>query len=305
MIFFLILFLSVTIASQDSIDLGIFKNFIQKRKKNTSKIKIDFNKGINMNFIPKDPSKNRISDHIISDSKIEEIKNKAKEFEVFNVLDNEIVFIETSKGLIKIKLFNNIAPNHCLNFKKLCNSGFYDKTSFHQVNPDFMIQGGDILSRDNKRDNDGSGSPGWKIDSEFNEISHKRGILSMARSLNDPNSAGSQFFICVKDNPWLDGKYTAFGEVIDGMEVVDKISSSPTDRDLALQSSSLSIPSDEKKADNWITVLDHETRKEIYFKIPLGENKTSYSNKIKKEIRSRNPYRRIEINKARVKVEEL
>ena len=77
-----------------------------------------------------------------------------------------------------------------------------------------MIQGGDILSRDGNKDNDGTGSPGWTIDAEFNDIKHKRGVLSMARSSN-PNSAGSQFFICVTDQPHLDGKYTAFGEVID------------------------------------------------------------------------------------------
>ena len=83
-----------------------------------------------------------------------------------------------------------------MNFKKLCNSGFYDKTSFHRVIKDFMIQGGDILSRDSNRENDGTGSPGWTVKSEFSSLKHKRGIVSMARS-NDPNSAGSQFFICV------------------------------------------------------------------------------------------------------------
>jgi len=290
---------------QDSANLDILKNLIQKRKIDTSKIEIDFNKGMNINFIPQEQGKNRLSDYIISDIRIEEIKSKAKDFEVSNLLDNEIVFIETSKGIIKIRLFNDIAPNHCLNFKKLCNSGFYDKTSFHQIIPDFMIQGGDILTRDNIRDNDGTGSPGWKIDSEFSDISHTRGVVSMARSLSDPNSAGSQFFICVKDSPWLDEKYTIFGEVIEGIEVVDKISTAPTDRSLALQQSRIKIPLDEKDNKSWIKILDHETRKEIYFKIPLGENKTSYSDKMKKEIRSRNPYRRIEIEKARVKVEEL
>ena len=298
------LFLISAMILSNSPDLDIIKNLVKKKKANidTSEIKIDFNKGVSMDFIPKDPNKNRLSEYVISDAKIEEIKKIARDFNVSSISDGDIVIIETSKGLIKIKLFNDVAPRHCLNFKKLCNSGFYDKTSFHQVASDFMIQGGDILSRDNKRDNDGTGSPGWTIDAEFNNISHKRGVLSMARG-TDVNSAGSQFFICVQDSPWLDGKYTAFGEVIDGMDVVDKISTSPTDRDLALQTSRLSLSEDEKNSDDWIKILDYETRKEIYFKIPLGHNQTSYADKMKKEIRSKNPYRRVEITKARVKVE--
>ena len=305
MIFWLFLCLGLIIANDQNLpDLDIIKKLIKKKqsKIDTSKIKIDPNKGINLNFIPSNPSKGRVSDYTISDVRIEDIKKAAKSFDVDNILDNEIAILETSKGTIKIKLFNNKAPNHCLNFKKLCNSRFYDKTSFHRVYRDFMIQGGDILSRDNTRSNDGEGSPGWSIDAELNDISHKRGIVSMARG-NSLNSAGSQFFICVKDSPWLDGKYTVFGEVVEGMDVVDRISMSPTDRDLALQQSHLSIPPSESDNHSWIKILDNETKKEIYFKIPLGDNATSYSDKIKKEIRSRNPYRRIEINQARVQVE--
>ena len=305
MIFWLFLCLGLIIADNQNLpDLDIIKKLTKKKqsKVDTSKIKIESNKGINLNFIPANPSKGRVSDYTISDIRIEDIKKAAKSFDVDNILDNEIAILETSKGIIKIKLFNNKAPNHCLNFKKLCNSRFYDKTSFHRVHRDFMIQGGDILSRDNTRGNDGEGSPGWSIDAELNDISHKRGIVSMARG-NSLNSAGSQFFICVKDSPWLDGKYTVFGEVFEGMDVVDRISMSPTDRDLALQQSYSSIPSSELDNHDWIKILDNETKKEIYFKIPLGDNATSYSDKIKKEIRSRNPYRRIEINQARVQVE--
>ena len=119
--------------------------------------------------------------------------------------------------------------------------------------------------RDNLRDNDGTGSPGWAINSEFNDISHKRGILSMARSLSDTNSAGSQFFICVKDSPWLDGKYTVFGEVLEGMEV-DRISNSPTDRDLALQLAYSTIPINESDEKQWIKIFDYDTKKDIFFK---------------------------------------
>ena len=131
-----------------------------------------------------------------------------------------------------------------MNFKKLCNSGFYDKTSFHRVVKDFMIQGGDILSRDSNRENDGTGSPGWTVKSEFSSLKHKRGIVSMARS-NDPNSAGSQFFICVQDAPWLDGQYTVFGEVVEGLDIVDRISKSVTDRDFMLKSMISKIPDGE------------------------------------------------------------
>jgi len=256
-IFFLILFLSVILAKEESPDLNILKGLIKKRdiKIDTSKIIIDLNKGVNMDFIA-DPSKNRLSDNVISDVKMQEIKDSAKSFNVNELSDDEIVFMETSKGLIKIRLFNDIAPNHCLNFKKLCNSGFYDKTSFHQVISNFMIQGGDILTRDNDRYNDGTGSPGWTISAELNDIKHKRGVLSMARSPEDINSAGSQFFICVKDSPWLDGQYTVFGEVIEGLEVVDRISKAPTDRDLALGHSYSSIPQGEELNDDWIKVFD-------------------------------------------------
>ena len=130
--------------------------------------------------------------------------------------------METSRGTMKIKLFNDIAPNHCYNFKKLANSGFYDKTYFHRIIKDFMIQGGDLNTRDNNPDNDGRGDPGWLIDEEFNEINHKKGILSMARG-PDVNSAGSQFFIVVSPSSFLNGKYTVFGKVVKGMDVVDLI----------------------------------------------------------------------------------
>ena len=130
--------------------------------------------------------------------------------------------IETSMGTIKIKFFPDKAPGHVENFKKLAKSGFYDGTTFHRVIPGFMIQGGDPNSKDDDRSNDGMGGPNYKIKAEFNDTHHKRGIVSMARS-QDPDSAGSQFFICVADADFLDGKYTAFGEVTEGMAVVDKI----------------------------------------------------------------------------------
>ncbi|RMD95201.1 MAG: peptidylprolyl isomerase [Calditrichaeota bacterium] len=130
---------------------------------------------------------------------------------------------------IVFKFFPDVAPNHCANFKKLANSGFYDGITFHRVIPNFMIQTGDILTADADPSNDGTGMPGYSINAEFSNISHKRGIVSMARR-QDPNSAGSQFFICVADAPWLDGKYSVFGQVIRGMDVADKIVAVPRDK---------------------------------------------------------------------------
>ena len=141
---------------------------------------------------------------------------------------HDVAILETNLGEIDIAFFPDKAPGHVKNFETLAKKGFYDGTKFHRVIPGFMIQGGDPLSKDNDRSNDGTGGPGYSIKAEFNEISHVRGIVSMARS-NDPDSAGSQFFIVVKDSPFLDHKYTVFGKVIKGMDVADKIVNLPRD----------------------------------------------------------------------------
>jgi peptidyl-prolyl cis-trans isomerase B (cyclophilin B) len=139
------------------------------------------------------------------------------------------VVIGTKFGDIKVKLFPDTAPQHVKNFVELAKAGTYDKTVFHRVIPGFMIQGGDPVSKDPaRRPAYGTGNPGHRIKAEFSSRQHKRGTLSMARS-QDPDSAGSQFFICVKDTPFLDGQYTVFGEVVSGMEAVDKIVSAPRD----------------------------------------------------------------------------
>lgn len=135
---------------------------------------------------------------------------------------SEVAIIETNMGTIVFKFHPEAAPKTVENFKKLADEKFYDGTKFHRVIPDFMIQGGDPNSRDADRSKHGTGGPGYTIDAEFNSIKHKRGIVSMARA-RDINSAGSQFFIVVKDSSFLDGQYTAFGEVIQGMDVADKI----------------------------------------------------------------------------------
>lgn len=137
--------------------------------------------------------------------------------------------IKTKLGEIEIKLFPDKAPKHVENFIKLAKSGFYNGTIFHRVIPGFMIQGGDPNTKDlNKKELYGMGGPGHSVKAEFNDVPHKRGIVSMARS-NDPDSAGSQFFIVVEDSPFLDGKYTAFGQVVKGLGVADKIVNQPRD----------------------------------------------------------------------------
>ena len=136
-------------------------------------------------------------------------------------MSNPIVTFETNQGTIKAELFPDVAPNTVNNFISLVTRGFYDGLIFHRVIPGFMIQGGDPQGT-------GMGGPGYSIKGEFimnnfnNELLHKRGVLSMARS-QSPNSAGSQFFIMVDDAPHLNAQYASFGQVIEGMEAVDKI----------------------------------------------------------------------------------
>lgn len=130
--------------------------------------------------------------------------------------------IETKYGRIELMFYPDIAPRHVENFLSLARAGFYDGTIFHRVIPGFMIQGGDPNTKGEDKSRYGTGGPGHKVKAEFSDRSHKRGILSMARS-SDPDSAGSQFFIVVKDSAFLDGQYTVFGAVINGMEVADQI----------------------------------------------------------------------------------
>ena len=136
--------------------------------------------------------------------------------------------ITTKFGDIELKFFPDVAPGHVKNFIDLAQSGFYDGTTFHRVIPGFMIQGGDPNSKDSDKSKHGMGGPGYTIKAEFNSTPHKRGILSMARA-GHPDSAGSQFFICVADAFFLDNQYTAFGQVVKGMDVVDKIVNEPRD----------------------------------------------------------------------------
>ena len=155
----------------------------------------------------------------------------------------EYAIIETEEGQIVLKFFPDVAPKHVESFKILAREGYFNGTSFHRVIPGFVIQGGDPNSKDGDRYNDGQGGRAgkyygvgeeenpdtWMLPAEFNDRPHKRGTLSMARS-SEENSAGSQFFICVDDLPQLDDKYTVFGEVIEGLDTVDRIVDTLTPR---------------------------------------------------------------------------
>ncbi len=138
--------------------------------------------------------------------------------------------IETKFGEIEIEFMDDKAPGHVKNFLDLARKGFYDGTTFHRVIPGFMIQGGcpNTKSTTGGKSGHGTGGPGYTIKAEFNDTAHKRGVVSMARA-QDPNSAGSQFFICVADSGFLDRQYSAFGRVVSGMEAADKIVAAPRD----------------------------------------------------------------------------
>jgi len=143
---------------------------------------------------------------------------------------NEVAIIKTSEGDMVVQFWNDAAPNTVENFKKLARSGFYDGTIFHRIVKGFMIQGGDPNSKDPAKESSyGEGGPGYKVKAEFNDRSHERGVISMARS-SDPDSAGSQFFICLASVPRLDHQYTTFGKLIKGDDVLGRIGDTPVTR---------------------------------------------------------------------------
>jgi peptidyl-prolyl cis-trans isomerase B (cyclophilin B) len=143
---------------------------------------------------------------------------------------NELAVIKTTEGEMVVRFWPEVAPKTVENFKKLAREGFYDGTAFHRIVKGFMIQGGDPLTKDPESESRwGTGGPGHKIKAEFSERPHVRGVLSMARS-QDPDSAGSQFFICLAEARFLDRQYTAFGELVKGNEVLEKIGNTPTTR---------------------------------------------------------------------------
>ncbi|MDQ3624101.1 MAG: peptidylprolyl isomerase [Verrucomicrobiota bacterium] len=139
----------------------------------------------------------------------------------------EVAVLKTSLGEIVVEFWPDVAPKTVENFKTLARKGFYDGTAFHRIMKDFMIQGGDPLTKDpSKEAMWGTGDPGYKIKAEFSDRKHVRGVISMARSAQ-PDSAGSQFFLCLGPTPQLDNKYTAFGKVIKGEDVLMKLGDTP------------------------------------------------------------------------------
>jgi cyclophilin family peptidyl-prolyl cis-trans isomerase len=140
--------------------------------------------------------------------------------------DNKVAELHTTAGQINIRFFPDVAPNHVKNFLDLAGKGFYDGTKFHRIIPGFMIQGGDPNTKSGNPATWGTGGSDKHVNAEFNSVSHKRGIVSMARS-QSPNSASSQFFICVADSTFLDRQYSVFGQVTQGMEVADAIVKAP------------------------------------------------------------------------------
>ena len=156
-------------------------------------------------------------------------KQKTFTSEEIKKMSETKAIIETKLGNVELKFFPEVAPNHVSNFIELAKKGTYDGTTFHRVIPGFMIQGGDPNSASPDKSKHGMGGPGYTIKAEFNDKPHKRGTLSMARAQH-PDSAGSQFFICVADAPFLNKQYTVFGEVASGMDVADKIVSQPRDK---------------------------------------------------------------------------
>jgi peptidyl-prolyl cis-trans isomerase B (cyclophilin B) len=153
---------------------------------------------------------------------------------------DEVAVMETSKGRMVIEFWPKEAPKTVANFKKLARQGFFDGTGFHRIIKGFMIQGGDPKSKNPKAPDLGTGDPGYKIQDEFNAHRHEKGVLSMANS-GTPNSAGSQFFIMHGAAPSLDGKYTAFGKVIEGLDVLEAIANSPVGPN-AMMSGEMSKP---------------------------------------------------------------
>jgi peptidyl-prolyl cis-trans isomerase B (cyclophilin B) len=144
---------------------------------------------------------------------------------------NEVAILNTTAGDMVLEFWPEVAPKTVENFKTLAKKGFYDGTAFHRIIKGFMIQGGDPYTKDlSKEDLWGQGDPGYKIKAEFNDRSHQRGVISMARS-QDPDSAGCQFFICDGNASFLDHKYTAFGKLSKGYDVLEKIANTPVAAD--------------------------------------------------------------------------
>src|SRR6266513_5384283 len=181
-----------------------------------------------------------------------ETKTEPQKEEQKTVSTNEVAIIKTSAGDMTVEFWTDVAPKTVENFKTLAKKGFYDGTCFHRVIKGFMIQGGDPLTKDASQEAMwGTGGPGYTIKAEFNDRSHVRGVISMARS-SDPDSAGSQFFICHGNPTSLDHQYTAFGKLLKGDDVLEKIATTKThppdrpDKRIGIESVKI-VPADSAK----------------------------------------------------------
>jgi peptidyl-prolyl cis-trans isomerase B (cyclophilin B) len=173
----------------------------------------------------------------------------------------KLVVLATTKGRIVIRLFDQDAPRHCESFRSLVGKGFYDRTYFHRLVDNFVIQGGDPNTKDDDELNDGRGNPGYTIKNEANRWKHKRGRVAAARG-GHPDSAGSQFYICLTELPFLDtNRYTVFGEVVEGMDVVDKIVNVPKKRQRPT-STEVSYPLEKTYINKATIVSSEELKKE-------------------------------------------
>ena len=229
------------------------------------------------------PDRSKENDVILLEHQIEAIKLAAKQFIPDSISNDDVIVLSTNLGVMKFKFYNKESPISSLNFKKLSNSRFYDKTLFHYVVPKFIIQGGDILSRNQNPDDDGQGGPGWVIDADYNELKHSRGTLSMVRMPNDVNSAGSQFFISLDKNNDLDNKYVVFGYLIDGDHVLSRIAKISSEYKQAKLLCKVSIPELENTED-WIELYDPVVKNNIYSKVPDSEDKNFYKEALQNKL---------------------
>ena len=264
----------------------IFSTIDIKDKKNSDKPNpIQFGNiqlpKLSMSFESLMPEKNE-STHTLLPFQIDEIKSKAKNYVPADITNKDLIVISTNLGIIEFKFYNNESPENCLNFKKLANSKFYDKTLFHHIVPRYIIQGGDILSRNDNPDDDGQGGPGWTVKQEVSSLNHSRGTLSMIRG-KDPNSAGSQFFISLSENSNLDGQYTIFAYLVSGDRFLSRISNITTESQQAKMLCTLDIPENENK-DDWIEVNDPLTGSTLFSKVPINEKKNNYRIAIQKKL---------------------
>jgi cyclophilin family peptidyl-prolyl cis-trans isomerase len=162
----------------------------------------------------------------LSEAEMDQMIKTVKSMPLEPVGKDEVAVLETSMGEMVIDFYEQKAPQHSAAFKRLVRAGYYDCTAFHRVVKGFMIQGGDLATRDTDPSNDGRGAgPGYTLQAEFNDLPHDKGVVSMARKGGDPNSAGSQFFICLsrEKTRHLDGQYTVFGHLVEGMDVLERI----------------------------------------------------------------------------------